>query len=65
MTRVGHRESNTKRRSVHKDFSKLKTYLKHAHTVHTICPRSLDPIHIISLNMNWCNTSWADINFCP
>ena len=44
MTRVGNRESNTKRRSVHKDFSKLKTYLKHAQTVHTICPRSLDPI---------------------
>ena len=59
MTSVGQRESYIRWRSVHNDFSILKTYLKHAQTVHTICPRSLDPIHVVTWYVKWTKTFWT------
>ena len=29
-------------------------------TLHTICQRRLDPIHIVTNNVKWVKTSWTD-----
>ena len=30
----------------------------------TVCPRSLDSIHIVTYYIKWFKTSWTDRNFC-
>ena len=27
---------------------------------HTVCPRSLDPIHLLTCFIKWAKTSWTD-----
>ena len=27
--------------------------------INTVCPRSLDPIHIVTYNIKWVKTSWT------
>ena len=27
---------------------------------YTLCPRSLDPVHLVTYNIKWIRTSWTD-----